>query len=55
MEVLPAEHFGLKVLGHVTMPTYGFFSERTYEVLEIVDLGPAGKSFMVNTWYLPPR
>jgi len=25
----------------------------TYEVLEVVDMGTAGRSFMVNKWYLP--
>lgn len=49
----PAEHFGLKVIGYATSPAYGPFPETTYEVLEVVDMGTAGRSFMVNKWYLP--
>ena len=51
----PAEHFGLKVIGHVTTPAYGPFSAATYEVLDTYTftVGKAGTSYMVNKWYLP--
>ncbi len=51
----PAEHFGLKVIGKVKIPGIANFPEATYEVLKIVDMGTAGRSFMVNKWYLPNR
>jgi hypothetical protein len=47
----PAEHFGLKIIGIATTPKIAQFPIGKYEVLEIVDMGSAGKSFMTNTWF----
>jgi hypothetical protein len=47
----PAEHFGLKIIGKVTTKQISVFAPRTYDVIKIVDWGPAGKAYITNVWY----